>query len=58
MTESTPPQITGGIEHGIEQRDERGVSFEREAFAAEIAALQDLFEEIGADQALKDFWPG
>jgi hypothetical protein len=46
--------VAGGIEDGIEQRDERGVAFEREALAAEIAALEHLFKEIGANQAIQD----
>ena len=49
-------QIAGGIENGIEQRDQRGVALEREALAAEVTALQDLFEKIGANQAFEDFF--
>ena len=44
-----------GIENGIEQRNERGVAFQRKTFGAQIAALQNLLEEIGADQTLEIF---
>jgi hypothetical protein len=47
-------QITGGIQDGIKERDEGGVAFQREALAAEVAALEDLFEEVGTDEALKN----
>ena len=37
-------QIARAIEDGIEQRDERGVAFEGETLAAQVAALEDLLE--------------
>ena len=46
--------IAGGIEDGIEKRDERSVAFQRETLAAEIAALEHLFKEVGANQAVQD----
>jgi len=46
--------IARGIEDGIEKRDERGVAFEGETLAAEIAALEHLFKEIRANQAVQD----
>jgi hypothetical protein len=41
----------GGVEELIEKRDEDGETFEREAFGAEVALLNDLLEEVGADEA-------
>ncbi len=41
------------VENGVEQRDQRGFAFERKTLGAEIAGLQDLLEEVGADQALQ-----
>ena len=43
------------VENRIEKRNQRGNTFERETFCAEVACLQDLFKEIGADQTLEDF---
>ena len=47
--------LGGGVQDGIEQRDQRGDAFQGEAFGAEIAGLQNLFEEIGANQAFENF---
>jgi len=40
------------VQDGIKQRNQRGNAFEREALGAQITRLQDLLEEIGANQAL------
>ncbi len=45
----------GYVENGIEQRDEGGVALERKAFASQVAALENLLEQIGANQALQNF---
>jgi hypothetical protein len=37
----------------FEERDEGGEAFEREALGAEVARLDDLFEEIGAGEELE-----
>src|SRR5260370_8523598 len=47
--------LAGFVENRIEQRNQRGNAFEREALGAKIARLQNLFEKIGANQTLKDF---
>lgn len=47
-------QIASSIEDGIEKRDESGVAFQGETLTAEVAALENLLEEIGANQPLKD----
>ena len=36
--------FAGGVEDGIEQRNQRGDTFERETFGAQIACLQNLFK--------------
>ena len=43
-----------GREHLIEKRDEDGEAFEREALGAEVAGLNDLLEDVGADEVGKD----
>ena len=47
-------QAGAGVENFIDQRDERGDAFEREALAAEIALLHDLLENIGADEQVEN----
>ena len=47
--------FTRYVENGIEQRNERGVALKRKAFTAQIAALQNLLEKIGTNQALENF---
>src|SRR5260370_184496 len=44
-----------GVEDGVQERNQCGDTFEREALGAKIARLQNLFEKIGANQTLKDF---
>jgi hypothetical protein len=46
-------ELARGVQDGIEQGDERGVAFEGEALAAEVAALQNLLKEIGTHQAFE-----
>ncbi len=46
--------LGGGVENFVDERDEGGNAFEREAFAAEIALLHDLLEDIGADEQVED----
>ena len=48
-------EIASGVENGIEKRNKRGVAFQRETLAAGIAALEHLFKEIGANQAVENF---
>ncbi len=43
------------FEHGVEQRDQRGDAFERKAFGAEVAGLQNLLEQIGANEPFENF---
>ncbi len=45
-----------GSEDLIEERDEDGEAFEGEALGAEIALLDDLLEEVGADELRQDVW--
>ena len=44
----------GGVENFVDERDQRGDTFEREALAAEIALLHDLLEDVGADEQFED----
>src|SRR5260370_4757384 len=44
-----------GVEDGVQERDQCGDTFEREALGAKIARLQNLFEKIGTNQTLEDF---
>ncbi len=46
--------LGSGVENFVDQRDERGDTFEREALAAEIALLHDLLEDVGADEQVED----
>ncbi len=46
--------VGGGGEDLIEKWDEDGEAFEREALGAEVALLDDLLEEIGADELGED----
>ena len=48
-------QLTGCIEHGVEQGDKRRIAFERKALAAEVAALQNLFKKVRTDETVEDF---
>src|SRR5882757_7901332 len=43
-----------GSEYLVEKWDEDGEAFEREPLGAEIALLDDLLEEIGADELGED----
>ena len=47
-------ELGGGGEELVEERDEDGEAFEREALGAEIALLDDLLEEVGADEVGED----
>jgi hypothetical protein len=49
-------KITGSVEDGIKKRDEGSVAFEREPFCAEVTILENLLEEIGANETFKDFF--
>ncbi len=46
--------LGGGGEELVEKRDEDGEAFEGEALGAEIALLDDLLEEVGADEVGED----
>ena len=47
-------EFGGGGEELVEERDEGGEAFEREALGAEVALLDDLLEEVGADEVGED----
>lgn len=47
-------QPRAGVENFIDQRDECGDSFEREALAAEIPLLHYLLEDVSADEEIED----
>ena len=53
-------ELGGSVENFVDERNQRGDAFEREALAAEIALLHDLLEDVGADEqvenALLDFF--
>ncbi len=46
--------LGSGGEELVEERDENGEAFEREALGAEVALLDDLLEEVGADEVGED----
>ena len=54
MTSSIAPCCAAAVENFIDQRDQGGDAFEREALAAEIALLHDLLEDVGASQQVED----
>ena len=47
--------LARGVENRVEKRNQGGNAFERETLGAQIACLQDLLEQIGANQPLEDF---
>ena len=47
-------ETRSGVENFVDQRDQRGYAFEREALAAEIPLLHDLLENVGADEQIED----
>ena len=47
-------ELGGGGEELVEERDEGGEAFEGEALGAEVALLNDLLEEVGAEEAGED----
>jgi len=55
MDSSAPCSAPRGVQDGIKQRNQRGDAFEREALGAQVTRLQDLLEEVGANQAFEDF---
>ncbi len=48
--------LGSGGEELVQERDEDGEAFEREALGAEVALLDDLLEEVGADEIGEDAW--
>src|SRR5579863_5132688 len=46
--------LGSSVENFVDQRDERSHAFEREALAAEIALLHDLFEDFGASEQVEN----
>ena len=46
--------LRGAVEDLVDQRNQRGYTFQREALAAEVALLHDLLENIGANQKIED----
>ena len=51
------PEARAGLEHLVEQRDQRGDAFQGEALRAGVAAVQDDLEGLGPQQALEDGLP-
>ena len=49
------PEIPGGVQNRIEQRNQRSDAFERKSLRAQIARLQNLLEKVRAHQALENF---
>ncbi len=47
-------EVGGGGEELVEEGDEDGEAFEGEALGAEVALLNDLLEEVGADEGGED----
>ena len=47
------PLGRAGFEHLVEQGNERGDALEREPLRPRVAAVEDLFEQIGPDEALE-----
>ena len=46
--------LDGRFEGFLEQRNQRGVAFEREALGANVERLQHLLEDVGLDQLRQD----
>src|ERR1700731_2442062 len=49
--------LAGGVQEGIEQRNQRGDAFQRKTLGAKVASLQNLFEKVDANKTLEDFVP-
>ena len=47
-------ELGGAVEQLVEEGDEGGDAFQREALGAEIARLDDLLEEVGAGEEVED----
>jgi len=54
MTNSIAPRSAAVSRTFVDQRDQGGDAFEREALAAEITLLHDLLEDVGADEQVED----
>ncbi len=48
------PFCAGSLENFVEQRNQRGDAFEGKTLRAQITRLQDLLEQVGADQPLEN----
>ena len=46
--------LRGSVEDFVNQGKQRGIAFEREAFRAEVALLQHLLEDVGADEQVEN----
>jgi hypothetical protein len=46
--------VRGGLQGFIEQRDQRGVAFERKALGADVKRLQHLLEDVGFDELVEN----
>ena len=46
--------LGGAVEDLVEEGDQDGEAFEREALGAEVARLDDLLEEVGLDEPFED----
>ena len=47
-------RFRGAGQHAVEQRNQRRHAFEGKSFAAQVARLQNLLEQVGANQPLED----
>ncbi len=49
------PLFARRVEDGVQERNQRGDSLQGKPLGAQVARLQNLFEQVGANQALEDF---
>ncbi len=45
--------LGGGVQNFVEQRDQRGVAFERITLGADVARVNRLLEDVGADELIE-----
>src|SRR5271167_281543 len=46
--------LRGGVEDFVEQRNERGIAFQRIALGADVARVDGLLEDVGAHQLIQN----
>ena len=49
-------EIPSSVEDRIEKRNQRGDPFQRKSLGAQITRLQNLLEEVGANQPVENFF--